>query len=849
MNRRRLIAINGLLLSVVVVTSTWGQTSGNQRKSLSQRMAELGSGWTQNDNSVPAEQLPTPQAEGGSLIPNWLSSGNQKKPNTATRQQQNQNNVQKSGTRPSPKRVGQPSANQSATQPRTATQPPVRAQGSSSPSGFTLPGLGGTKLPSTTGAASQSRVGGNSASNRYATSPQVDADYPVIRDVTPQGQSTTSPTNNSSRHSPARRTTPDADAQAFGRELAGSFSKSSAKARPAARTAQANERHATSGELAVDASVDSSDDRHQSTATDPALAAPVVEQAPQDASEPAANASPTATPDRFAPEGESSRSAVEAFGGSRTNRPTFGASEFIRTPRSNALPELPSAARSKEAFGEALQVAGGGDPSVLVSNQAPVISTDIRGPKQIMVGREAVYRVRLQNQSAANAEGIVGTIQIPASAEVVDATATQGTVQPSRNESQPTQLEWKLSNLDARGSEVLDIRLIPRESRPLELGVSWSIAPVGSLAIVEVQEPQLKIEIGGPTEVVFDKPQAFRLTLSNPGTGPAENVRIDLVPPGGTQETATSHTFGDLASGDSKSVEIELTAREAGKLTMRAIASAEGGLVADASKEIFCRKPELKVDWRGPARKYAGTPATYFFRVRNPGTAPAEDVTVQVTLPEDAEFTSASEGQQYDTERREVTWRAGTLNPGDDNYMELKCVVNAPGTNQFKITAATAAGNLTDNKVAETTVEAIADLKLSVSDPSGPVAVGSVAVYEIHVENSGASAARNVNVVALFSEGIEPDQAEGGTYTVADGRVSFQAIDELPAGGDVTLRIRARALQPGTHVFRAEVLCSDLEIKLAAEETTRFYADDVLPDSEEPSEQTSSRHGFESTAR
>jgi hypothetical protein len=28
-------------------------------------------------------------------------------------------------------------------------------------------------------------------------------------------------------------------------------------------------------------------------------------------------------------------------------------------------------------------------------------------------------------------------------------------------------------------------------------------------------------------------------------------------------------------------------------------------------------------------------------------------------------------------------------------------------------------------------------------------------------------------------------------------------------------------------VFRAEVLCRDLEIKLAAEETTRFYQDDV----------------------
>jgi uncharacterized repeat protein (TIGR01451 family) len=404
------------------------------------------------------------------------------------------------------------------------------------------------------------------------------------------------------------------------------------------------------------------------------------------------------------------------------------------------------------------------------------------------------------------------------------------------------QLEWQLSRVEAQGSETLDIRLIPRASRPLELGVSWTLTPIGSRAVVEVQEPKLQMTISGPDEVLFSTPQVFRLTLSNPGTGVAENVKIDLMPPGGGQHAVTSHPFGDLPPGASKTVEVELTANEAGKLLVKAAATAEGGLSAETAKEIFCRKPELEVDSRGPDRKYAGTPATYFFRVRNPGTAPAENVTVQVTLPEGAEFSSASEGQSYDAKQRTVEWQVGTLGPGDDSYMELKCILNTPGVNQFRISAAASSGNLSATKLAETSIIALADLKLEVSDPSGPVAVGAPAVYEIHVHNRGASTAKDINIVALFSEGIEPEQVEGAMYTVADGRVTFRAIDALPAGREIVLRIRARATTAGTHVFRAEVLCRDLEIKLAAEETTRFYSEDAPPTGSAPTSQVGSFH-------
>jgi uncharacterized repeat protein (TIGR01451 family) len=802
---RGLTVTSGLILTAILVSTAWGQAS-TERRSLADRMSALRRGFTgEPQRPQKREVLPTPEAADGTQVPNWLGGGDVQQPKSQSQQSRFSNQQQQQTGRRVTQKTPTQSGQGATTQQGTTNKRQSNSSTAQSAQGFSLPGLGGSRLPA--GGRPSPRKGVDGHTSTPSTAAQ-DPNYPVIRDVTPGDQST----GNGTAATP-RRTSPQ-----FRSEFSGTNS-SRAQDAPTARTAQREAREsdepaeAQSEPMAISAEPET-----------PTLeATPSLETTPSD--EPA--------------------NAAEAFGEPSQRRSGFGG-EFIRTPRSNALPQVPSAARSKEAFGEALQVASGGDPTVLVSNQTPLISTDIRGPKQILVGREAVYRVRLQNQGTAAAESVVATIRIPSSAEIVDTTATNGTVQPSPNGGG---VEWHLPRLDGRGSEVVDVRLIPRESRPLELGVTWTQAPVGSRTVVEVQEPLLKIEIGGPTEVLFDQPQVFRLTLSNPGTGPADNVRIDLVPPGGNADSATSHQVGSLAPGDSRTIEIELTAREAGKLMMKAVASAEGGLVSDSSKEIFCRKPELEVDWRGPATKYANTPATYFFRVRNPGTAPAEDVSVRVTLPDGVEFTSASEGSEFDSDRAQVTWRVGTLNPGDDNYMELKCVMNAPGANQLTFTAATAEGSLSDSGVAETRVEALADLKLSVTDPSGPVAVGTQAMYEIRVVNRGADSARNVNVVALFSDGIEPDQADGAMYTVTDGRVSFQPIEEIPAGGGVTLRIRARALQAGTHVFRAEVLCSELEIKLAAEETTRFYSDEVVPDSEEPSEQSAGRYGFEPATR
>ena len=463
---------------------------------------------------------------------------------------------------------------------------------------------------------------------------------------------------------------------------------------------------------------------------------------------------------------------------------------------------------------------------VVESHQQPVIVSHVEGPRSIMVGREASYQVTLENTSDIRAKDLSAAVQVPEWVEVMDAMSTSGVVQRAESRTSGHLFEWRIHELEARSSESLRLRLIPRTGRPLHLGVKWTQAPVSTETLVEVQEPKLEMVFGGPQEVLFGKSQRYRLTLSNPGTGLTENVAIRLVPPGGDPQSASTQLVGDLEAGETKEIELELTTREAGELMMYASATAEGGLSAEAQKNVLCRKPELEVDWKGPTTKYSGTVAAYYFRVHNPGTAMTEPVEVNVQLPEGTQFAAASDGHLFNVDSGMVTWRLAGIAPEEEQFMQVRCEMVMPGENELMVTARTKNDELRATKFIQTNVVAVADLKLNVNDPKGPVPVGEEVTYEISVRNRGMTTAEGVNIVGLFSEGIDPTSVEGAQFSVRDGRVTFHTIKSLPASREILLKIRALAKVSGTHVFRAEVICQDLDIKLAAEESTKFFQDE-----------------------
>lgn len=460
--------------------------------------------------------------------------------------------------------------------------------------------------------------------------------------------------------------------------------------------------------------------------------------------------------------------------------------------------------------------------SLLFARKGPLLRAEAIGPQVTMVGKPAAYKVRLQNLGDITAENVAVQVQLPDWAEVVTTQPTRGTVRPPEKTTGGSVVQWQLATLEGRGIDELDMQIVMRRSQRFNLGVSWAAAPTATESTIDVLEPKLELAISGPRDVQYGDTKTYRLTISNPGTGDAEEVGIQLMPIDGGAQPAAVQSIGTIAAGQSKALEIELTARRAGTIKINAIATANNGLKSEAVEEVLVRRAGLKIDVASPAMKYAGTPCNYTIQVNNPGDAAAQKITVEAALPAGANKPEPSAGGVVSEDGTKVSWSIDSLAAGQQQVLQLSAVLQSAGANQLRVSA-TATGDLADNGTATTNVEALADLKLEVSDPTGPVAVGEEAIYEIRVRNRGTTGANAIEAVGFFSEGLEPVRTQGGSGRLAPGQVVFQPIPTLAAGSEVVLKIAAKATKPGNHVFRAEIRCRALGTQLVGEETTLFY--------------------------
>ena len=460
---------------------------------------------------------------------------------------------------------------------------------------------------------------------------------------------------------------------------------------------------------------------------------------------------------------------------------------------------------------------------VLLSNTAPALAVETKGPRKIVIGKPATYVVSVTNKGSVVAKDVEVDVSLPHWADVSTTRSSEGSAGVDVDRSQNSIVRWKLRQLGAGKNEELSLSVIPRESRPFDLGVQWTFAPPGTLAQIEVQEPKLHMTLTGAQDVLYGETKVYTITLSNPGTGDAENVALTLLPITPNSKVAGSRNLGTLKAGERQTIDIELTAQQAGRLQVRAHAYADGGLRTQAAQDVLVRRANLQVSAVGSPMKYAGTTAAYKIRIANTGDAAARNVMTLAVLPAGAQYVTSSGDGKFDQAKSQVQWQIGALRPGAVRILDMQCVLSSPGDNRLDIRT-DASDDLTASKSVVTVVEALADLKLLINDPQGATALGTDAEYEVRIVNRGSKAAENVEMACFFSEGVEPVAIQGWRGEVATGQVVLDPVTRIDAGEEVAFKVIARASKPGSHEFQVELECKNPETKLAVKEWTKYYS-------------------------
>lgn len=438
---------------------------------------------------------------------------------------------------------------------------------------------------------------------------------------------------------------------------------------------------------------------------------------------------------------------------------------------------------------------------------------------EITVGREYDCSLMVANSGASAAEEVVIEAFLPSELDLVAA------------DPRPTQegdrLTWTIPSLSAGTSQRIKLTVLPSQQGDLQISAFVRFTE-GSATTLAVREPQLKLEVKGPSEVPIGETIAQEIMVSNPGTGTTDDVAVEVHLPEGLEHAkgkTLTMPVGSLAAGQSQVIRVAMYATAGGEQTVHVRATGGPALEHEASATVMVAAPTLALETEGPGLRFVGRDAVYRVRVINNGGAVANNVRVVHGVPAGFQLIRADKGGTFEPATSEVVWYVGRLEPGQNADFSVELKATSLGEFEHRVSATSEGGASAEASVA-TTVDGTASLVVEVLDLDDPVEVGTETAYEVRVRNEGTKSASNVAIECHVPEGVAALSARGPTAHQGDSRqLTFAPIGELPPGKTALYRVIVQGSGAGKHRFRVRLTSDSIDEPLVHEELTYFYAD------------------------
>ncbi|QEG37934.1 DUF11 domain-containing protein [Bythopirellula goksoeyrii] len=325
----------------------------------------------------------------------------------------------------------------------------------------------------------------------------------------------------------------------------------------------------------------------------------------------------------------------------------------------------------------------------------------------------------------------------------------------------------------------------------------------GEKILEGTQSPSITIHKLAPPEIQVGKRCTFAIRVQNTGQRTAQNVQIHDEIPLGTQLVGTAPRaavsgskvvwdLGTLSVGEQRTVEMELIPAEEGELGSVATVT----LAAQASAKARCTKPELALRLSSQPQVHVGEKHLVQIEVSNPGSGEASSVMLLETVPAGVSHEAGPA----------LEFELGNLAPGQTQRLELVLTAEQAGRITNTMTARADAGLLVE---ASCDFEVIApELRLTVDGPERRF-LERPATYQVSIENPGTAPAKEVQLVAHLTKGMQFVSANNlGEYDAAQHSV-FWSLAELPANERGMVELVALPVEPGQHTLQVSTKARD----------------------------------------
>ena len=460
--------------------------------------------------------------------------------------------------------------------------------------------------------------------------------------------------------------------------------------------------------------------------------------------------------------------------------------------------------------------------------QAPQVNVAVDLPATVVVNQDIPATVTVTNNGKVDSQTGDVSLEIPAGMSFVRSVPEPASIQNGI-------VSWRLSSLGSGRQQSIQATFRAPQSGVFSTTALAKTADglqAQKAASLRVDVAQLQIKIDTTRTALVGESISLPITVTNPGTGPANNLSIEVMMQDGLEVTTPAGPVrgkvvrpkeAPLAANETRAIPFRCTPRQPGSLQLSVFARADGDLQAQAVCTITAQAPQLEIRRQGPPSISLNKDGSWDVHVLNAGQTPLNTVVLRERLPAELTLRNASDGSQFNQQSGEIIWNFGTLNAGEERIVRYTATGARLTTRGILSGTVTASPNVEQKSENTIQVLGVPAVRVDVTSSANPIEVGQRCDYTIRVVNQGTLPANQIDVSATVTPLLQILAARGPQNGVINGQtVTFPSLNSLQPGQAVTLVVTVQALNEGDARFSVKAQTQTSPAPLLQEQATRI---------------------------